>query len=440
MTIAEIVSIDYEGRGVARVDGKTVFVKNALPTERVRLAITQSKPHFDEAETEAVLRPSVYRVEPPCPHYSECGGCALQHAEFSAQVAYKQRIFEEQMQRIAKMQPEMLLPPLYGTPWHYRSRARLAVYAPKNGAAVLGFQAKKSRRIVAVERCDVLPAWVSGCLKSLRDGIAKLHRASSGSGIEALEISVGTAAAALNVVSRSGLPESLLRQWLDELNAAKPPLPWQIWQQAGRQRARLIAPEAAPPLTYALPEFGLTMPFQPGDFTQINTELNEIMVARAVRLLNPQPHERVADLFCGLGNFSLPLAKSGAQVLGIEGADYLTRRATANARANGIDNVVFQTADLFEVNEAVVASWGRIDKMLLDPPRAGAYALVQALHAPYLPQRIVYVSCNPATFARDAAVLAAKGYRFQAAGIMNLFAQTAHVEAIGVFELAQSAQ
>lgn len=436
MTIAEIVSLDYEGRGVARVDGKTVFVKNALPTERVRLRITQSKPHFDEAEAVDILRQSDYRIQPRCPHYADCGGCALQHAEFSAQVAYKQRIFEEQLQRIAKMQPETLLPPLYGTPWHYRSRARLAVYAPKNGAAVLGFQAKKSRRIIAVEHCDVLPAWVSGSLKMLRDGVDKLHRAVPDSGIEALEISIGTEAAALNVVSRSQLPQALLREWAVQLNNAAPPLPWQIWQQTGRKRAQLVVPDNAPLLAYTLPEFGLTMPFQPGDFTQINTALNEIMVARAVRLLDPQPHERVADLFCGLGNFSLPLAKSGALVLGIEGADYLTRRAAANAQANGIDNVAFQTADLFAADTAAIAAWGRIDKMLLDPPRAGAYAVVQALHAPYLPQRIVYVSCNPSTFARDAAVLAGKGYRFQAAGIMNLFAQTAHVEAIGVFELA----
>ena len=181
------------------------------------------------------------------------------------------------------------------------------------------------------------------------------------------------------------------------------------------------------------------MPFQLGDFTQINLPLNEIMVARAVRYLDPQPHERIADLFCGLGNFTLPLAKRAAEVVGIEGSAALTQRAVANARANGLPNAQFATADLFAATPETLAALGRFDKMLLDPPRAGAFAVVQALHAPFLPQRIVYISCNPATLARDAAVLASKGYRFTTAGMMNLFPQTSHVEAIGVFERAEAA-
>lgn len=435
MMIAEIVSLDYEGRGVARMAGKTVFVRNALPGERVRVRLTQQHARFDEAETVEVLQASSNRIRPPCPHYGECGGCSLQHADFAAQVAYKQRVFEEQLQRIGQVRPEILLPPLYGAPWHYRSRARLAVAADGNGGVHLGFQAAKSRRVVALRQCDVLPAWISGSLKDWAAEINRLHRAAPACGIEAVEISVGQTAAAVKLVSRKPLPAALLHDWAQRLNRRNPPLPWQVWQQSGRQSAQAVAPEPLPPLFYTLPEFGLTMPFQPGDFTQINTALNESMVSRAVRLLDPQPQERIADLFCGLGNFTLPLARSGAQVLGIEGDAALTARAQANARANGIENVRFRTADLFAADAATVAAWGRFDKMLLDPPRAGAYEVVKALQSPYLPQRLVYVSCNPATFARDAAVLTDKGYRFQAAGIMNLFAQTAHIEAIGLFTL-----
>ena len=437
MNPAYITSLDYESRGVAKLNGKTIFVNNALPQEIAQIRITQDKAHFAEAQVEQIVQPSPYRRAPACPHYGDCGGCTMQHVEFTAQVAMKQRVFEEQLQRIGKVQPESLLPPVYGTPWHYRSRTRLAVHTSANGKVVLGYQAKRSHKIVGISQCLLLPEHVSGCLNLIRDALQDMVNAQPKVGIRSVEISVGEGVTAVNIVSQKRQPENVLRALAGCLNRAEGGKQiWQVWQQIGNAKPQAVSPHDAPPLAFRLPEFGLTMPFQLGDFTQINLPLNEIMVARAVRYLDPQPHERIADLFCGLGNFTLPLAKRAAEVVGIEGSAALTQRAVANARANGLPNAQFATADLFAATPETLAALGRFDKMLLDPPRAGAFAVVQALHAPFLPQRIVYISCNPATLARDAAVLASKGYRFATAGMMNLFPQTSHVEAIGVFDWA----
>ena len=437
MTTVHILSLDYESRGVAKLGGKTVFVHNALPQETVRIRITQDKAHFAEAQVEQIVQPSPYRRAPACPHYGDCGGCAMQHVEFAAQVAMKQRVFEEQLQRIGKVQPESLLLPVYGAPWRYRSRTRLAVHTGANGKIILGYQAKRSHKIVGISQCLLLPEHVSGCLNLIRDALQDMVNAQPKVGIRSVEISVGEGVTAVNIVSQKRQPENVLRALAGCLNRAEGGKQiWQVWQQIGSAKPQAVSPHDALPLVFRLPEFGLTMPFQLGDFTQINLPLNEIMVARAVHFLDPQPHERIADLFCGLGNFTLPLAKRAAEVVGIEGSAALTQRAVANARANGLPNAQFATADLFAATPETLAALGWFDKMLLDPPRAGAYAVVQALHAPFLPRRIVYISCNPATLARDAAVLASKGYRFTTAGMMNLFPQTSHVEAIAVFDWA----
>ena len=436
MNPAYITSLDYESRGVAKLNGKTIFVNNALPQEIAQIRITQDKAHFAEAQVEQIVQPSPYRRAPACPHYGDCGGCTMQHVEFTAQVAMKQRVFEEQLQRIGKVQPESLLPPVYGTPWHYRSRTRLAVHTSANGKIILGYQAKRSHKIVPINQCLLLPEHVSGCLNIIRDALQDMVNAQPKVGIRSVEISVGEGVTAVNIISHKRQPENVLRALAGCLNRRGGKQIWQVWQQIGSAKPQAVSPQDAPPLVFRLPEFGLTMPFQLGDFTQINLPLNEIMVARAVRYLDPQPHERIADLFCGLGNFTLPLAKRAAEVVGIEGSAALTQRAIANARANGLPNAQFATADLFAATPETLAALGRFDKMLLDPPRAGAFAVVQALHAPFLPRRIVYISCNPATLARDAAVLVGKGYRFTTAGVMNLFPQTSHVEAIGVFDWA----
>ena len=310
------------------------------------------------------------------------------------------------------------------------------MHTSANGKVVLGYQAKRSHKIVGINQCLLLPEHVSGCLGIIHDALQDMVNVQPKVGIRSVEISVGEGVTAVNIVSQKRQPENVLCALAGCLNRRGGKQIWQVWQQIGSAKPQAVSPHDALPLVFRLPEFGLTMPFQLGDFTQINLPLNEIMVARAVRYLDPQPHERIADLFCGLGNFTLPLAKRAAEVVGIEGSAALTQRAIANARANGLPNAQFATADLFTTTPDTLAALGRFDKMLLDPPRAGAFAVVQALHAPYLPQRIVYISCNPATLARDAAVLASKGYRFTTAGMMNLFPQTSHVEAIAVFDWA----
>ena len=326
MTTVHILSLDYESRGVAKLGGKTVFVHNALPQETVRIRITQDKAHFAEAQVEQIVQPSPYRRAPACPHYGDCGGCAMQHVEFAAQVAMKQRVFEEQLQRIGKVQPESLLPPVYGTPWHYRSRTRLAVHTSANGKGVLGYQAKRSHKIVGINQCLLLPEHVSGCLNIIRDALQDMVNAQPKVGIRSVEISVGEGVTAVNIISHKRQPENVLRALAGCLNRRGGKQIWQVWQQIGSAKPQAVSPQDAPPLVFRLPEFGLTMPFQLGDFTQVNLPLNEIMVARAVRYLDPQPHERIADLFCGLGNFTLPLATRAAEVVGIEGSALCQRQ------------------------------------------------------------------------------------------------------------------
>ena len=428
-----INALDYEGRGVARHQGKTVFVDNALPQETVLAKIVQSKRSFDIASTEAILKPSSCRVKAACIHYQQCGGCTLQHIESSAQVAMKQRVFAEQLQRIGKVAPAIWLPALYGSAWHYRHRTRLTAKYLHDGRLLLGFLGKRSHQVVEIKHCQVLTQALSDSIVVIQDILQKLSGSLKKS-IEAIELYHAQNVLALNIVSQKKLPENLFQQLFTRLKNETHQ--WQFWQQQGKQPPICVIPSTHH-LAYRLPEWQLNIPFMPSDFTQVNHALNEAMVRHAMRLLAPQKNERIADLFCGLGNFSLPIARLGANVVGIEGLASLTQRAQDNARKNGLTNTVFHTADLFEIDATQLEQWGIFDKMLLDPPRAGALALVRALHKPFLPKKIVYVSCNPATFARDAAVLVEKGYVFQAAGVMNLFAQTAHIEAIGLFEWAE---
>lgn len=428
MNIATIQGLDHEGRGIARVGGKAVFIAGALPEETVSYRLTRSKKHFDEAEVEAVLHASPHRIAPRCRHFRHCGGCTWQHVRDDVQVAYKQRILEEQLLRLGKIRPQQYLPAVYGRSWGYRQRARLSVAGSGGGQAVFGFQSRHSHRIIDIQECPVLAAPLAEGLPEVRRLLNAAGRA--GAQIRAVSLHQGEQACALTLHSRRLPPKAgdLMRQqariWRER--------GWQLYLHQG-SHAEAVAEGNG--LFYRLPEYGLTLPYRPGDFTQINAETNGLMVRRALALLAPQAGERIADLFCGLGNFSLPIAAGGADTVGMEGDAGLTARAQANARLNGLaGSVRFLHTDLFDTTPQTVAGWGRFDKMLLDPPRSGAYALVQALHAPYLPKRIVYVSCNPATFARDAAVLVQKGYRFQSAGILNLFAQTAHVETVGCFD------
>lgn len=427
MNTATIHSIDHEGRGVARINGKTIFVAGALPQETVAYQITRSKKHHDEAQVTRILTPSPYRTAPACPHYSQCGGCALQHVRDNVQVAYKQRILEEQLQRLGKIRPQYYLPAIYGQSWGYRQRARLSARHHPDGSTLLGFQSRHSHHIINIEQCPVLVPELAAQIDNIRRLLNRLRTP-----VRTVELHHSSHANALTLhIER--LPPSA-RQLLQQPDLL--PANWHIWLQAPHRPAQPLCPDTTLELSYQLPEYRLTLPYRPGDFTQINAETNALMVGRALYLLQPKPGERIADLFCGLGNFSLPIAACGAEVIGIEGSPALTQRAAENARRNHLsERTRFICADLFDTAGHTIAAWGRFDKILLDPPRNGAYALVQALHPPYLPRRIVYVSCNPATFARDAAVLSGKGYRFCCAGIINMFPQTAHVETIGCFEL-----
>ena len=423
--ILDVESLDAEGRGVARsAEGKVVFVEGALPGERVASTRVTGKRKFDIARVTAVLEASAGRREPRCPHFGRCGGCATQHADSRTQMAAKQRWLEDCLERIGKVKPETLLPIVYGPEWGYRARARLSVrYVQSRGGAMVGFRERRSTHVADMRECHVLPEAISALIGPLRELVGSL---SIRDRVPQIEVAVGDNAAVL--VFRHLVPLSLE----DELalrDFAQTHAVHAWLQPAGPESAQPFHPPTSE-LYYELPEFGVRIGFRPTEFTQVNPAMNRVLVSRALRLLDPQPGERIADLFCGLGNFSLPLAARGAQVVGFEGSRQLVERARANAAANGLV-AQFEVMDLFKPNLAPYAPFGKI---LIDPPREGAIELIKSL-ADAWPRRIVYVSCDPATLARDAGVLVhTKSWRLAAAGVINMFPHTAHVESIALFE------
>ena len=426
MVRLNVHALDAGGHGIARnAQGKVVFVEGALGGETVDAQVLRSKPKFDTARAVAVLVESSGRRVPPCPYYDNCGGCAIQHADARTQVAAKQRWLEDCFERIGKVEPDCMLAPVYGEEWGYRRRARLSVrYVEKKGGALVGFRERRSTFVTDIQGCIVLPPHVSALIPGLRELVSKL---SIRERMPQIEVAVGDAAVVLvfrNLLPLNGEDQALLRAFA-EANLV------QVWlQPRGPDSAAPFHPLPAPELFYTLPEFGVRIAFLPTDFTQVNYAVNRLLVSRAVRLLDPKPGERIGDLFCGLGNFSLPLATRGAQVIGVEGSKTLVERARQNALANGL-TVQFEVANLFEPN---LAPYGAFDKLLLDPPREGAIELVKDLPEAW-PKRIVYVSCDAATLARDAGVLVnTKGFRLSTAGVVNMFPHTAHVESIALFE------
>jgi 23S rRNA (uracil1939-C5)-methyltransferase len=427
---AQVLSLAHDGRGVARVAGKVVFVERALPGEWVEFRRFRRKPNFDLANLTRVLRASSARVVPRCPHYERCGGCSLQHLDARAQVAVKQRVLEDNLARIGKVQPDTLLSPIHGPSWAYRQRARLSVRCvPKKGGALVGFRERREHGIVDMDSCEVLPPRTSALIAPLRELISRL---ALGKRIPQIEIAVGDEAHALTLRVLDPLPDTDVAQ----LRSFSARHGVDIHLQPGGSDSirRVNSAEVSRPLFYRLPEFDLTLAFGPSDFTQVNFAVNRVLVRRAIALLELREGMRVADLFCGLGNFTLPIARRGASVVGVDGSREVLARADENARSNGLGHrVQFVAHNLFEARPALLARLGRFDRMLIDPPRDGAHAFVQALDLDW-PQRIVYVSCNPATLARDAGVLVHdKGYRLCAAGIVNMFPHTAHVESIALF-------
>ena len=425
-----IESLDHEGRGIAHVEGKTIFIDGALPGEFAEYASFRRKPRYEQASAVAILRQSAARVTPACRHFGVCGGCSMQHLEPSAQAAVKQRVLEDALWHIGRLRPEMLYPAIHGPAWGYRLRARLAVrWVEKKGSVLVGFHEKRSSFVADMDSCEVLPPEISALLPKLRRLIFGLSLRDR---LPQIEVAVGDAAPVLVLrilQALSAADEAELRAFAQAEGVVL------YLQTGGPDTISPFYPQAPPPLSYGLPECGVALQFGPSDFTQVNQHINRMLVRRAMGLLQPSAGERIADMFCGIGNFTLPIACSGAQTLGVEGSAALVRRAAANAVRNGLAaNSEFRVANLFAATQESLADLGRCDKMLIDPPREGAIALVKAL-AGCATGRIVYVSCNPATLARDAAVLVhEQGYRLRGAGIANMFPQTSHVESIALFE------
>lgn len=433
---AIIESLDQEGRGVAHVEGKTIFIEGALPNEKVTFQSHQIKPSYEVANIVAMLKQSNQRVSPKCVHFGKCGGCKLQHLDFAAQVAAKQRLLENDLWHIGKVKAENMLPPLFGPTWGYRHKARLSVkYVQKKQRVLVGFIEKGTSFVADMNSCEVLVPEVSALIAPLQELIVQLSLKDK---IPQIELAVGEPINGQSVIvlilrileALTAQDEALLKMFAEQHGV-------QIWTQTkGPDTIKPFYPGNAPQLQYSLPEFALSYPFKPNEFTQVNPQINQVMIRRAMQLLQPQAGEKIADFFCGIGNFTLPIARSGAQVLGLEGLDNLVERAHESAALNRISNVQFGVSDLFKMTPEALTALGHVDKWLIDPPRDGAFELVKSLDDTNRPKRIVYVSCNPATLARDAGILVnEKGYCLKAAGVINMFPHTAHVESIAWFEL-----
>lgn len=458
----QVQSMDLEAQGVARKpDGKVVFIDGALPFEVVSANTHRKKNNWEQASLVAIHRESSQRVRPGCPHFGlhagACGGCKMQHLDAGAQVAVKQRVLEDNLWHLGKVKPQTMLRPIQGPTWGYRYRARLAVrHVIKKGTVLVGFHERKSRYIADMQTCKILPPHVDALLMPLRGLIASLDARDT---CPQIELACGDAVTAL--VLRHLEPLSTADIGRLRTFGAEHAVQWWL-QPKGPDTVHLLD-EGGDTLSYGLPDFGITMPFKPTDFTQVNPHINRVLVSRALRLLDVQKSERVIDWFCGLGNFTLPLATQAREVLGIEGSEALVARSRENYGLNrglvpahqALAATKFVARNLFEMTPDMLVADGSADKWLVDPPREGAFALVKALAdihrarhgvegaAPLPsqaegwtpPQRIVYVSCNPATLARDAGLLVHQGgYRCTAAGMVNMFPHTAHVESMAVFE------
>jgi 23S rRNA (uracil1939-C5)-methyltransferase len=425
----DITDLGHDGRGVARVEGKAVFVSGGLAGERARIRITRRHRSFDEATVTELLRRSPDRVEPLCAHYAQCAGCSLQHMAPAAQIAAKQRVLADNFERIGKVAPQAWLPALADAPWGYRRKGRLSVrQVAKKGRVLVGFREDDNPRFVAdVRRCEVLHPALGPHIEAIGDLLGTLDAAAD---IPQIEFAAGDDSVAL--VFRHLQP--LSDRDRDALAGFGHTHGFAIYlQPGGTSSVHPLWPEQ-PRLAFRIPDSDVELEFEPLDFVQVNAGMNRRMIALALELLDPQPHERVLDLFCGLGNFTLPLARRAGEAVGIEGDAGLLRRAGENAARNGIGNARFHVANLFEDQRG--APWARTawDKVLLDPPRAGADKVLE-----YLPgtatRRIVYVSCHPASLARDAGILVRQhGFRLALAGVMDMFPHTAHVESIALFE------
>ena len=451
----EVESLDIEAQGIAhKEDGKVVFIEGALPFELVTANVYRKKSSFEMGTVMAIHRESSQRVRPQCPHFGlhagSCGGCKMQHLHPAAQVAVKQRVLEDNLWHLGKVRAETIARPIEGPAWGYRYRARLSVrHVHKKNAVLVGFHERKSRYVADMRECHVLPPHVNAMLMPLRALVGSMDAIET---LPQIELACGDDVTAMVLRHMEPLSDADLARL--RAFAAVHGVQWWL-QSKGPETVKLLDTDG-PELSYALPDFGIRMPFKPTDFTQVNPHINRVLVSRALRLLDANKSERVIDWFCGLGNFTLPIATQAREVLGIEGSETLVARSRENYAQNQrtqpegrpLAPTQFAARNLFEMTPELLVSDGSAEKWLVDPPREGAFALVKALadlhQQPELrgswtpPERIVYVSCNPATLARDAGLLVTQGgYRCVLAGVVNMFPHTAHVESMAVFELQE---
>jgi len=425
---ATIDDISPEGRGVAHVGGKVVFIDGALPGETVTFRYTRRRAKFAEGYAIDILQPSPRRAQPPCPHYAVCGGCSLQHMSSEDQVEHKQRVLLEQLHHIGNVQPDAMLPPLRSPELGYRRKARLGLkYVFKKAKLLIGFREKRSNYIAELDSCAVLHPAIGRRLTELRDFIRGLE---SYDQIPQLEVAIGDNVTALifrHLIELSAADRQRLCDFQERSGIAL------YLQSGGPETVVPLNDQTATDLSYHLEPYAIDIHFRPDDFTQVNFDINMAMVARVIGLLTPSPGDSVLDLFCGLGNFSLPIARQGAAVTGIEVSERLVQRARENAARNGIGTADFLAFDLMQADLAIPAFNKTCNKILIDPPRNGAREIIEHLSFTDV-DKLVYVSCNPATLARDAGILVRdKGLRLQQAGIMDMFPQTSHVESIALF-------
>ncbi len=427
---ATIESLSHDGRGVTTLQNKTTFVSGALPTEKVLCEITHSHRRYNEAKVIDVISAAAERIKPHCAHFGICGGCSMQHVEFAAQVQLKQNALLEQLQHFGKIQPEEVLPPIVGNPWGYRRKARLGVrYVIKKEKLLIGFREKFSNYLADIEECPVLHPSVGKSLLNLRQLIRGLTQYQH---IPQIEVAVSDQTTALVIRHMTPLSEmdlTALREFARQEHfhiylQPNPPAPiHKLWPDDQQEL-----------LSYFLPDYQLEMRFHPLDFTQVNGEINREMIKQALQLLDPKPTDTILDLFCGLGNFTLPIARFAKHVIGVEGTMAMVERAKANAEYNHIKNTEFYAANLMEPKESMPWLKTAYDKVLIDPPRTGAKEILPYLTNPSI-KRLVYVSCNPSTLARDAGELVYNyQYKLKKVGVINMFPHTSHIEAIALFE------
>lgn len=425
----EIERVSHDGRGISHQNGKTLFVEGALPGEKVKAKYIDTHSKYDEVAAIEIIEPSADRVTPPCEHADMCGGCSLQHMDPKMQIALKQDVLLEQFRHFGGISAESLQEPMTGPDTGYRRKARLGVrYVTKRDEVLVGFREKHSSFLTAIHHCEVLDPRVGRLIPNLRELARDLTVYNQ---LPQIEVAMGDEQVALVIRHMAPLTEddlAKLRAFGEAHNLAV------YLQPKGPNTVHLLYPEGGVErLSYALPEFGVELKFHPMDFTQVNADINKKMLSRAIEWLDLNENDRVLDLFCGLGNFTIPLATKAGQVVGVEGDETMVVRGKENATHNKLDNVRFYAANLqADFTKESWASEG-FSKILIDPPRSGALDVVQYLPA-FGAEKIVYVSCNPATLARDSGVLVEQGYKLVKAGVMDMFPHTTHVESIALFE------